>query len=316
LGKKFFLTVCARYGLSKIQNCSSLSSISSRENFSSGKTPQNFFHKEEKMGDNNDRLSWVLGGCLVLLVVVAGLAICAGLGYYFVQDRQSAQLQQTSELATPQSVAIVQPTPASAQPFSPPGQPSVQPVQSAQVVQPTPGLDFGQPLKKQPVTPVVGNRIDWPHGTAMPNWISAVGLTGARVFYAQTSKQGKFDAIPTLPDQTVFTVPPGAVLIVGGFTVNTTLGSGKSYAVSNGFYGALSEGTVVTTATIVDGFVLLIENANARKEYCARVTQAFNERWAPFNERPVKPGHLFRLSAWDEPVCSGSITTPIGDTLR
>jgi len=171
------------------------------------------------------------------------------------------------------------------------------------VVTPTGMTDIGSLLGDQPVTPQIDGTINWPQLEKMPEWSKKDCLVvGEKCLYVQSGKPNEID-LPNLPGQSNFVVPSGTTLVFGGFTVNLTLGSGKSYDKSNGFYGAITEGTTITSLHIKDGFALLIQRDSGQSEYCMRVVQAINQKWAHEN--------LYRPEAWTDPVCSGIITTVI-----
>jgi len=186
------------------------------------------------------------------------------------------------------------------QPSAAPTQPAGQPA----VVTATGMVDIGPVLGKQEMTAVPGKEIDWDHLKKMSDWKEDKGLTDVQVLYVQSGTPNEI-TLPKLEGQDTFVVPDGTTLIFGAYYGSVTLGNGKSYAYDKGFYGALTEGTVVKSMTLRDGFALLIGRDYAKAEYCARIAQAKNEKWSM--------DHLYRPTAWADPVCEGTITTPLDD---
>lgn len=74
----------------------------------------------------------------------------------------------------------------------------------------------------------------------------------------------------------VVTVKPGFIAVIGGFTVD---------GVSNGVYKAVAAGTLTTTVT--NGFLAIPVAEVARDEYCFRLGQAVQYKWAHSNEFPL-----------------------------
>ncbi len=170
------------------------------------------------------------------------------------------------------------------------------------VVTATPMTDIGSLLGDQPMTPQVSGNIEWDELKKMPEWTQKPGLTGADALYVQSSKPSEID-LPLLPNQKTFTVPAGTTLVFGAYSATVVLENGKSYSFKEGFYGAFTEGTQIKSLHIVDGFALLIGRDSGQSEYCMRVAQAINQKWAHNN--------LYRPSAWTNPVCEGVIATVI-----
>jgi hypothetical protein len=171
--------------------------------------------------------------------------------------------------------------------------------------------DIGILLGNQPMTPVVGAKISWPELEKMPEWAKKPCLTvGENCLYVQSGKPNEID-LPMLPGQDRFVVPSGSTLVFGAFSGDLVLESGKSYSESGGFYGALTEGTGVKSMRLKDGFALLILRDSGQAEYCQRIAQAMNQKWAPFDGKEAVDGHLYRPVAWTDPVCQGVITTVI-----
>ncbi len=162
-------------------------------------------------------------------------------------------------------------------------------------------FDVGSPLGDQDMTPLAGVEIDWPHLLKMDEWRVDTGLSGNPVRYVQSGTLGQI-IIPPLEGQEKFIVPANASMVFGAFYGNLVI-DGKRYEFSNGFYGVLTEGTTVDSSLLKDGFALLIDRSFAQEEYCARVAQAINEKWAR--------DHLYRPVTWNDPVCTGVITTPL-----
>jgi len=174
---------------------------------------------------------------------------------------------------------------------------------TAVVITATGVSDLGQLLNTQQMTPVVSGNIAWDNMKEIADWREDKGLTGAEVLYAQSGVPNQID-LPMLKGDTSFTVPQGTVLIFGALSANVTLGSGNSFTYDNGFYGAIGENTDVKFLTVNNGFLLLVKNPDAQAEYCARIAQAANQKWAM--------AHLYRPAAWGkDPVCAGTITTVI-----
>lgn len=170
------------------------------------------------------------------------------------------------------------------------------------VVTSTPMSDIGSLLGDQPMTPQVSGNIEWDELKKMPEWTQKPGLTGADALYVQSSKPSEID-LPLLPNQKTFTVPAGTTLVFGAYNATVVLENGKSYSFKEGFYGAFTEGTEIKSLHIVDGFALLIGRDSGQDEYCLRVAQAINQKWAH--------SHLYRPSAWTNPVCEGVVATVI-----
>lgn len=179
------------------------------------------------------------------------------------------------------------------------------------VVTATGMTDIGSLLGNQPLTPEVSGTINWPQLEKMPEWSEKDCLvTGVRCLYVQSGKPNEID-LPMLPGQNKFVVPQGSTLVFGAYSGDLALESGKSYSKSGGFYGALTEGTGVKSLHLKDGFALLILRDSGQAEYCKRVTQAMNQKWAPFDGKQAIEGHLYRPEAWSDPVCTGVVTTVI-----
>lgn len=175
---------------------------------------------------------------------------------------------------------------------------TVQPI----VVTATGVSDLGVLLGNQPMTPVVEGLIDWDHLALMDEWEEFPGVAeGVQVLYVQSGVPNKIN-LPTLPGVTDSQVPTGTTLVVGGYSVSFRVGE-KSYSFTKGFYGSFLEGTKVANMVIEDGFAVLVRRDDARAEYCARVAQAINQKWAH--------SHLYRPATWSDPVCEGVVTTPL-----
>ncbi len=170
------------------------------------------------------------------------------------------------------------------------------------VVTSTPMTDLGTLLGDQPMTPQVSRNIEWDELLKMPEWTQKPGLTGADALYVQSSKPSEID-LPLLPNQKTFTVPAGTTLVFGAYNATVVLENGKTYSFKEGFYGAFTEGTQIKSLHIVDGFALLIGRDSGQSEYCLRVAQAINQKWAHNN--------LYRPSSWENPVCTGVQATVI-----
>lgn len=109
---------------------------------------------------------------------------------------------------------------------------------------------------------------------------------GHPAFYLETGVSGS---------QTwTVSVPAGAVMIAGGFSVDGQ---------SNGTYKAWTENQTITT-TVQNGFVLVTMADWGSREFCFRVQQAASYNWAHSNVLP--------LSNW--PACSTEAATVVQPT--
>lgn len=229
----------------------------------------------------NRTLNWIVG--IVLTLIFLAFLI-------FVWPVPQIRNAMNAPAAVASPVPIVKPTAAPAS-------------QGSTVVVTATGMsDIGSLLGNQPMTPVVGANIVWDELKKMPKWIEKPCLTGDNCLYVQSGKTNEID-LPLLPGKDTFVVPDGTTLVFGAFSGDVTLGSGKSYSYTNGFYGAFTEGTRIKSMHLADGFALLILRDSGQTEYCMRVAQAMNQKWAY--------DHLYRPSAWTEPVCQGVVTTVI-----
>jgi hypothetical protein len=171
--------------------------------------------------------------------------------------------------------------------------------------------DIGQLLATQKITPQVSGEISWDELKKIDGWTEMPCLTpDVKCLYVQSGKPNSIK-LPLLPGQAKFVVPAGSTLVWGTYSGNLSL-EGKSYQKSAGFMGALTENTSIESLEITDGFILLILRDYGQGEYCLRIAQAMNQKWAPFEKGPdLTKDHIYRPSTWSEPVCSGVITTVI-----
>lgn len=155
--------------------------------------------------------------------------------------------------------------------------------------------ELGELLDTESMSPVDGYQIDWDH-LAKIQWREDVGLSKTEVRYAQSGKTGFY----YLKED--FVIPDGFVLIFGAFSAQVTFASGNSVSYSDGFYGALNEGTQVRSLTVEDGFLLLVRNEYAQDEYCRRIAQAIKQNWA--REHPIG------APSWGNFSCEGTYVVP------
>jgi len=257
--------------------------------------------------NNPNRWRNIMFWVLILGIAVLAAAIVILLAYpqvylTFVGRSASGETSMLSTNSTATMAATTAPEATKVPPMA-----TLVPAKNAEaaviVVTATGMPDIGVLLNDQQMTPVVGAEISWDALKKMPEWVELPCLAAnAKCLYVQSSKPGQI-ALPPLKGQTTFIVPQGATLVFGTFSGDLVLGSGKTYSHSSGFYGALTEGTEISSLVLTDGFALLITRDFGQEEYCLRVTQAMNQKWARDN--------LFRPEAWSEPVCSGTITTVI-----
>lgn len=179
---------------------------------------------------------------------------------------------------------------------------------SVVVVTATGMFDVGTELGNQPMTAIPGNDVVWDELAKMPDWKMDIGLSRQAVYYIQSGVPNTI-GMPKFPDGSKV-VPPGASLIFGAYAGSATI-NGKVYANDHGYYAVLLEGTKIDALNLTDGFALLIKSEYAKDEYCQRIAQAMNEKWAPFDGKQPVEGHLYRPATWTDPVCSGVITTPL-----
>jgi hypothetical protein len=140
---------------------------------------------------------------------------------------------------------------------------------------------------------VVGTPTPGAGGAAQGNTILVNGVPvgvlnpqtqiGHPAFYLETGVSGS---------QTwTVSVPAGAVMIAGGFSVDGQ---------SNGTYKAWAENQTVTT-TVQNGFVLVTMADWGAREFCFRVKQAVSYDWAHSN--------LIPLAGW--PACNTAAATSV-----
>lgn len=171
-------------------------------------------------------------------------------------------------------------------------------------VSPTPEAPdlFGAPPRPIQLTPVVReNPIDWNEQLQIDEWIAQPGLAPDVVIYYV---QSGVEQVLELKD---FQVPEGAVLLFGAVSINLTVedatGQPISRSFGGGIYGALPSGTVVRNSRTVDGFQGVVNEAEARIEFCYRLAQARAEQWAL--------SLSFPLPEWGEEPCSGEFVVPL-----
>lgn len=183
------------------------------------------------------------------------------------------------------------------------------PTQGSVIVVTATGMfDVGTPLGVQPMIAMPGNDVVWDELAKMPDWKMDIGLSKQAVYYIQSSTIATI-GMPKFPDGSKV-VPPGASLIFGTYAGSATI-NGKVYANDHGYYAVLLEGTKIDALNLTDGFALLIKSEFAKDEYCQRIAQAMNEKWAPFDGKQSVDGHLYRPATWTDPVCTGVVTTPL-----
>jgi hypothetical protein len=237
-----------------------------------------------------NKMKWVLIAVGVVVVVVVTLFVWSGSRLLDMVGNGSV----VKTLVTATQVPVVTKVPNSA--------PAKNADAAVIVVTATGVSNLGTLLGDQPMTPVPGSLIDWDHLAKLDEWREDFGLTGVPVLYAQSGVPNMIN-LPLLKDQEVFIVPQGTTLIFGAYSATVSFGGSNHYTHSGGFYGAITQGTKVEMVNIQDGFLLLAKDADAKAEYCARIAQAINEKWAH--------SFLFRPTDWSEPVCEGVITTPL-----
>jgi len=139
--------------------------------------------------------------------------------------------------------------------------------------------------------------VDWDHLTLTGEWVESVGLSGCDVLYMQSGVPNTLAR-----DGEVFFIDEDSSLIFGAFSATLDL-EGESYSFSNGFYAGLGSGTAIDKLSITDGFVLMVANSCAEQEFCYRVSQAIEEKWAY--------EHVFHGMGWEPIVCEGIYSVPL-----
>lgn len=113
---------------------------------------------------------------------------------------------------------------------------------------------------------VISGQIDWNEDLLLIDFKLEPGLApNVMVQYAQT---GKPNTVPW-----TFNVPANTTVIVGGYSV-----SRDGVLRSNGYYAAIPALTRMENLVVTDGFILLVNPAAAKAEFCHRLAQVKAQR--------------------------------------